>query len=291
MSGFFITRRKVDVKTSEPFGITLMSDLHIDSAHTNLAAIKKELKAAQENGDRILINGDVFDAILPSDRKRYTPVASRPELRGRIDVLNASIDLAYDLLSPYADQIDMIGIGNHEASMEKHHSIDMVKMLIDKLGPAVKAPGHVINYGGYTGFVEYVAKLSGSSRRLVIYYHHGGGGAAPVTKGIIDFGRIAAYVDSDVTWVGHRHNRITDTSAARLSLPRSGNEPALTQQVAVMTGAYMEHHKGQTQESVRKAGRMASYASDWGLAPQWKGGARLLVTWDSNREKEIKVIS
>ena len=290
MSGFFVTRRKVDTDINETLGITLMSDLHLDSAHTDIDAIRKELEEAKKNGDRILINGDVFDAILPSDRKRYTPVASRPELRGRIDVLNASVELAADLLYPYSNQIDMIGIGNHEASMEKHHSVDMVMLLLDKLAPAF-SNGHQINYGGYTGFVEYSAKLNGSSRRLVIYYHHGGGGASPVTKGIIDFNRKAVFVDSDVVWVGHKHNRITDTGGCRLSLPIRGDGPDLSQRVAVMTGAYMDHHQGQTQASVRKHGRMASYASDWGLAPQWKGGARLLVQWDSNRNKTIRVVS
>ena len=288
MSGFFVTRRRVDKEWGEPLGITLMSDLHIDSAHTDLSAIRRELDEARENGDRVLINGDVFDAILPSDRKRYTPVASRPELRGRIDVLNASIELAHDLLLPYADLIDMIGIGNHEASMEKHHSVDMVALLVDKLNAA---KGADINYGGYTGFVEYVVPLSGSSRRLVIYYHHGGGGAAAVTKGIIDFNRKAVFVDSDVVWLGHKHNRITDTGGCRLSLPKSGDSPALCQQVAVMTGGYMDHHKGQTQAEMKRKGRMASYASDWGLAPQWKGGARLLVSWDRNRDKTIRVVS
>lgn len=288
MSGFFITRRRVGTQINETLGITLMSDLHVDSAHTDLPTIKKELDLAREHGDRILINGDVFDGILPSDRKRYSPVAMREELRGRADILNASLDLASDLLGPYVDLIDMIGIGNHEASIEKHHSVDLGMMLVDRLNGLGKG---VVNYGGYTGFVEYTAPLSGSSRRLVLYYHHGGGGSAPVTKGIIDFSRMAMYVDSDVTWVGHRHNRITDTGNCRLSLPVKGSEPQVSQQVAIMTGGYMDHHKGQTQAEMKRKGRMASYASDWGLAPQWKGGARLLVSWDRNRDRTIRVVS
>ena len=71
MSGFFITRRKVDVKTSEPFGITLMSDLHIDSAHQS-SGNQKELKAAQEMATGSSSAGTCLMPSCPATG-RYTP--------------------------------------------------------------------------------------------------------------------------------------------------------------------------------------------------------------------------
>ena len=290
MSGFFVTRKRVPTGVNETLGITLMSDLHVDSAITNLSWIDKELREAKENGDRILIAGDVFDGILPSDRKRYSPQAMRPDLQGRDDILNGAVDLAVSVLSPYADNIDMISCGNHEASIVKHHSVDPIILLLDGLQKKCSS-GHKISYGGYTGFVEYVAELDGSSRRLVIYYHHGSGGSSPVTKGFLDFSRKGVFVDSDVVWSGHLHTKITDTGATRLSCPSRGDDPSLSQQVFVRTGAYMDTHSGQSQKSLKLLGRQANYASDSGAAPQWPGGARLIVQWDSNRKKTIKVVS
>ena len=51
--------------------VALMSDLHIGSLHTDYKMIDDELKRAKEENALIAINGDVFDAILPGDRKRY----------------------------------------------------------------------------------------------------------------------------------------------------------------------------------------------------------------------------
>lgn len=290
MSGFFVTRKRLGTAVNERLGITLMSDLHVDSAITNLSWIDRELREARDNGDRILIAGDVFDGILPSDKKRYSPQAMRDSLRGRDDILNAAVDLAVSVLGPYADQIDMISCGNHEASIVKHHSVDPIILLLDGLSGKC-SNGHKISYGGYTGFVEYTVPLNGSSRRLVIYYHHGSGGSSPVTKGFLDFSRKGVFVDSDVVWSGHLHTRITDTGATRLSCPSRGDSPSLSQQVFVRTGAYMDTHSGQTQASLKTSGRMANYASDSGTAPQWPGGARLLVQWDSQRNKSIRVVS
>jgi hypothetical protein len=159
------------------------------------------------------------------------------------------------------------------SSVEKWHSTDMVARLIRRLNQShVTTDGHEIKPGGYTGFVDYRFswngnKKAGNGRRLVIYYHHGGGGASPVTKGMIDFSRKATFIDSDVVVLGHKHNKISDTGAMRMSCPVQGNEPITRQQVFVMTGAYMDTYQ---------SGR-GGYASDWGLAPQAKGGARLLV--------------
>ncbi len=113
--GFFITRPEpLQVKRTTEVGITLMSDLHLGAAHVDYKRIERDLREAKAAGDRILINGDVFDFILPSDHKRFSPDALHSRLRGRRDILNACLEWGTEFLAPYADQIDMIGIGNHE---------------------------------------------------------------------------------------------------------------------------------------------------------------------------------
>jgi hypothetical protein len=271
----FIVRKELPYSVAEVSGLTLMSDLHIGAFNVDEEWIRGELNEARERGDRVNINGDVFDAILPKDAKRYKPEALHPRLHGISKVLDEQVDMAEELLAPYADLIDMIGMGNHESAVEKYHSTDLTARLIRRLNSKVKTTGHEIQYGGYTGFIDYrfrTKKGTGGSRRLVIYYHHGAGGSAPVTKGMIDFARKAAWVDADVIWLGHKHNKISDTGAMRLSCPIDGDDPVGRQVVFVMTGSYMTTYTGPV-----KGKRVASYASDFGMAPQAKGGARLTV--------------
>jgi len=243
------------------------------ASNTDHDAIAAELKEAHTNGDRINVNGDVFDCILPKDHKRFNPDVLHPHLQGRRDVLDAALEMAVDIYGPYADQIDVVGIGNHESAVEKYHSTDMIARFIRHLN----RKGGKVKYGGYGGFIDYRMKRKNHGVRLVIYYHHGGGGSAPVTKGMIDFNRKGTWVDSDVVWLGHKHNKIVDTTPLRMRCPKDGDQAIFDQQVFVMTGGYMDNYSGQTHEDVMAHGRRAPYASDWGLAPQAKGGVRLLV--------------
>ncbi len=273
----------------EEFGQTLghtkMSDLHIGAVNTDYDLISQEIQTAKDKGDRVCINGDVFDFILPSDRKRFTTDALHPRLYGKKDIVNAVIPWAVEIFAPIVDQIDGIGCGNHETSMEKYHSLDPIKALIYELEKLRTNKRHVIHHMGYTGFLDYRyryqskvqrAKTNSNSYRLSMFYHHGGGGAAPVTKGMIDFNRKDTYVDADVIWLGHKHNRFT-SHVRKLSCPDHGDQPKIRDVRHIMTGAYFDTYVGQSQESIKKDGRRASWAADAGFSPQGKGGARLEV--------------
>ena len=287
-----ITRKNLLCSVAEPLGFTLMSDLHIGGASTDHASIQSDLKLGKDQGDRISINGDIFDAILPKDHKRYRPEAVHPELRNRSDMLNGALDMAFEMLEPYAKQIDMLGCGNHEDTVAKYNGLDIVQLLVYRLN---KECGSSISYGGYTGFISYSAssgkkKGAGKQMAVVIYYHHGAGGSSPVTKGMIDFNRKGVWVDSDVVWLGHKHNKLTDTTPLRMRCPQQGDQPILDQQVYVMSGSYLDTMKFQTQQEIMN-GRVSTYAADWGLPPQAKGGARVLVKMHRDSGKEwIKVL-
>jgi len=253
-----------------------MSDLHIGAANADYDLIDKELREAKDNGDRININGDLFDMILPQDHKRFRPEVLCAHLRGRSNVRDATVDMGYEILKPIAKNIDMIGVGNHESAMEKYHSTDVISSVINMLN---KLKGAKVRYGGYTGFIDYRFnnKGRGSSNRVIVMYHHGSGGSAPVTKGMIGFHRTATYVDSDIVWHGHKHNRLVDSTPLRMRCPREGDEAVFDQQVFIMTGGYMNYDSGQSHEDVMRDGRKSNYAQDWGLPPQQKGGVRVLV--------------
>lgn len=272
---------------SQPIGITLMSDLHVGAVNVDYELIKEEIQRAKDKGDRVCINGDIFDFILMGDHKRYKQDVLHPRLLGRKNVVNEAIKWGAELLRPVVNQIDMIGYGNHETSIEAHNSYDPIQALIYELeGSKEKKEEHLIHYGGYTGFIDYRIRYQNkkqtqspgsNGKRIVIYYHHGGGANAPVTKGMIDFHRKDTFVDSDVIWLGHKHNRFT-SHVRKLACPEQGDQPSVRDVRHVMTGAYFDTYVGQSQESIRKDGRRASWAADSGFAPQGKGGARLEIT-------------
>lgn len=260
-------------------GLRLMSDLHIGAAHVDYSLIKKEIADAVEKNDRIAVNGDVLDLILPKDHKRYSPTALHPRVADRSDVVNASVDWAVEILSPAAHLINMIGVGNHETAVEKYHATDVTRLLIDKLEAIAmkRGPMHVIHYGGYTGFIDYRLRSSVRDKggyRFVVYYHHGSGGNAPVTRGLIDFNRKDTWVDADLIWMGHKHQRLT-VAVEKIRCPLQGDEPDVRDVRHVMTGAYFKTYCGQSQASVRQHGRRSNYAADAGLGPGGKGGARV----------------
>jgi hypothetical protein len=269
---FVITRREIPTRIAEPFGVMLVGDCHIGAVNVDYAFLKTELREAAERGDRINVNGDVFDAILPKDHKRFRPDVLHPHLHGRADVLDAACEMAMDVFGPVAKSIDMMGQGNHETSVIKYHSVDPISWLVRDLN----RNGGKVQHGSYTGFIDYRlrhgtgrTRVGGSTHcaRVIIYYHHGAGGSAPVTKGMIDFNRKTTWVDSHVIWLGHKHNRIADATSLRVRCPQKGDGPILDPQLSVMSGGYMDIY----------APGIESYAAESGMAPQKKGGARLLV--------------
>lgn len=275
-SGSRCQPRNIVARTGETVSIRLMSDLHIGAANIDYDLINRELEDAKARKSRILINGDLLDLILPKDHKRFVPDVLHSEIAGRRDTLNASVKFAVKILKPYANLIDMIGMGNHETAVEKYHAADPIAMVIDELQRHAK---HKIFYGSYNGFVDYrISTIRGNSprgSRLIIFYHHGGGGSAPVTKGMIDFNRLG-FVQADVKWVGHKHNRFHDHERS-LECPMDGHRPVLRDIRHIMTGSYMETYSGQSQESISVNGRRSNYAGDMAMRPQGKGGWRLDV--------------
>lgn len=277
----FICRPKIiPVKAGSRVGFTLLSDLHIGSADIDENYLRNELKEAADRNDRIAINGDVMDLILPKDHKRFSPDGVHPRLLGRKDLANAQAEMAQEFLAPYVNQIDMIGVGNHETAAEKWHSTDIAKLVIQGLRERVRG-NHLIHFGGYTGFLDYRFRASNNEYRWLVYYHHGTGGDAPVTGGQISLSRKSVWVDADTIWLGHTHHRTT-RHIRSVTCPRDGYQPHIRDVRLIITGSYFDTYHGQTQEEYNARGRKANYAEDAGLAPQGKGGAWVCLTFDAN---------
>lgn len=217
------------------FRIDLYSDLHADEGGFDKELFTRDFEQSKKDGARILINGDVFGCILPSDRKRYSRGNDTgANTDGKI---NEAVEKIGKLLVPYVDNIDMIGLGNHEVSVLKYHHIDVTRMLLFYLSQFRDKKLPPIRHGGYTGFIRYAFDGNGGNRRSFdIFYNHGQGGSAEVTDGIIDIKRYQ-YVSADVIWLGHKHQRWAHEIDPVVGMQQSGRlftKPRF----GVMTGTY-----------------------------------------------------
>ena len=115
-------------KAGDEFNFGLFSDLHLDSAHHNRKKLLTDLQDCVDHQGRIYINGDIFDFILPGDRKRYTRGSDESDVD---DILGKIIRQGVEILAPFVNHIDLIGMGNHETAVLKIHHLDAV--LVEQL--------------------------------------------------------------------------------------------------------------------------------------------------------------
>lgn len=289
-----VTEKKVPSKLPLEFGVLLQSDIHVGGRNVDYRMIEEELKFAHSMGYRININGDVFDAILPGDRKRFRMSVLHPRLLNAGEkLIEAAVEWAYEIYSPYAESIDVIAIGNHEDAVVKHHHIDPVLMLIDRLNADLKIKGskHRVSYGGYSGWITYDFSGRRSQKdTLTIHYHHGVGGSSPTTKGMIDFARSNVWIESaDIIWRGHKHVK-TFSKDRVLHMPPGKTKPELRTRYNIFTGAYGDDLPIQDQEDVKKQGRISSFPEDRLMAPQGKGGYIFHVTIDKEHRKLLTMM-
>lgn len=292
-----ITTRTIRFKPPFDFGMLLMSDLHVGGSKVDYSLMQEELDDARKNNYRIAINGDVFDAIFPGDRKRFRMTVLHDRLLAAGDrLLDAAIDWAFEILRPVADLIDMIGVGNHDDKVSQIHHSDPVQRLVVRLNDYLERKGdsHRINYGGYTGWIGYRferRKHIGWQQidSIRIMYHHGSGAAAPVTKGTIDFNRSNVWIqEADIVWKGHKHNKLFFHDRC-MALNHECNKVITRSRLNVMTGAYGEEYIEQDQDSIAQRGRSANYAVDALMAPQGKGGFIIKAHFDVDNHRRLAI--
>jgi hypothetical protein len=252
----------------QPHFRLLMSDLHLGSVNADHDAITEDLSRAREIGARILINGDVFDAIGPKDR-RFDLVVLHPRVERKKDLAKAIVDMAKELLMPYRDIIDIIGIGNHEESWIAYGYNDPVRRLIEELN----REGAGIQHGSFWGYVNTSFQIDGTRKRPrhKLLYLHGTGGDSPVTKGTIDFNRKGRNWVYDCLTFGHKHNLVCQVD--QMADVSSRGKYAERRQLNLQTGSYYRNYRELADDEVLDY----SYAARAAHPPKPMGGVFLCL--------------
>jgi len=176
-----------------------MSDIHFDAIHCDRVQLKADLDLALELNAKILMFGDIYDAM----GGKYDPRTSKDDIREEYNRGAYFDDITYDFvkfMKPYKDNIIFISDGNHESSVKKRHEIDLVERTIMLLNTKIL-------HGTYSGFIRFIfrAESDGHGMSKVLYYTHGSGGNAPVTKGAIKTNRRQDMFQADWYLSGHIH--------------------------------------------------------------------------------------
>lgn len=256
----------------------LFSDLHLDSPDCDIETLKKHLEVCKKEGRFILMGGDEFDAIIHTDKKRYTP--SRED-NNRDDQINQKLERAIELLKPYADNILFIARGNHEESILKYSGVDMIDLLVKELNHHKK--NGEIQKGNYQNIIRlnWVKSLKGQTYKTVAHYdilqHHGLGASAQITRGTLDFNRLIHGTNADLVWVGHKHLASASYSDPIITVGQNG-ELVQKNRAGIMTPSYL---KGRTIDS------NVNFAERFYMAQSLPGFGSLEITPTYENDKAV----
>lgn len=184
------------------------SDNHFDSIYCNRETMRNDFDEARRRNAQINIYGDWFDAMQGRFDPRRAMAELRPEYRTDA-YYDKVVDDSAQWLEDYAPLLDVMADGNHELSILKNASTNLMDRLVMLLRMTAKS-GAV--HGGYGGWIRYMfnmsdGKATGPRTSIKLKYFHGAGGDAPVTRGAIQTNRQAVYLpDANIIINGHSHN-------------------------------------------------------------------------------------
>jgi hypothetical protein len=201
-----VTTHKVFYNYGDTFKLKPIADIHLGNKACDVKAFKEYMAECDEKTLFIGI-GDLLDCVIVKDVKRYRKSVDASEGDSIID---EQIDLAYDILQPYRDNIIGLGHGNHEDEIIKHCGTNPIKRICKRLE---------VPFLGYSGLVRLTFRNTkgGRGRLVVVRYHHGwGGGSRTQGADLTKFSKDISYWDADIYLYGHVHRQQTDT------IPRLG---------------------------------------------------------------------
>jgi len=222
--------------------ILLSSDRHHDNVHTDQALELAHLKEAQKRGAAIIDVGDMHCAMQGRWDRRKDASQLRPEYQCN-EYLDALVELAADFYSPYAQNFAVVGVGNHETGILRHHETDLTERTCERMSAL---SGHRVFAGGYSGWVRLVVQWHGSKFERLLHYFHGSGGAAPMSHGTLSVRRLASWLpDPAIICTGHSHHHWV-VPLARMRLRKNGDIEQ-DEQLHIRIGSYKggtDRHSG-----------------------------------------------
>jgi hypothetical protein len=190
----------------------LRSDAHNDNPHSDRAMQVRHLDEAIETNAGIIDAGDMMCVMQGKFDKRANKADMHPDIWNlvkpeqeggeNLPYLDAVVKDTADFYTPYAHNWIVVGQGNHETAIKKRHETCLTTRVVERMNTRA---GARVQAGGYSGWVWFQFKRGSERMSKRMWYFHGSGGGGPVTKGVIQTNRRAAFVRSDFILTGHIH--------------------------------------------------------------------------------------
>ena len=113
----------IDCERTQEF--LLISDLHWDNPKCGRELLKSHLEEAKRRKAGVIVNGDFFCLMQGRGDPRRSKDDILPEHNnGRY--LDSAVDTAVEWFAPYAEQLLVLGYGNHETSIIQYQETDIL---------------------------------------------------------------------------------------------------------------------------------------------------------------------
>lgn len=238
-----------------------ISDIHPGSPEFNEREFAKLIEWVKNTpGCYVILNGDFIDAAVKN---------SKGDIYGATMPPGEELKYVADKLSPIADRILAVNVGNHEERIYRQDGVDMAELLADKLGAFYSREGVIL-------FIRIGKKLVRTSHSqdpvvYTFYVTHGSGGGKRPGSHANNLEWLAMTVYADCFITGHNHRPLAMKSDFFLPDPRRGKVEQVTR-TFVATGSFM---------------RYGGYAQRGGYVP---GTQEMPLIEINGREKEVRVI-
>ena len=227
-----------ELKFKEKLRLIPFSDLHLGSRAATETKFKRLVDWILSKPDTYAIGlGDYCDAVLRQDMKRFSGKCTKDELLDLLDsAINEQRNLVIKYLKPLADNGRLLGLceGNHEESLKKHHSFDMLKDVCHALN---------VPYLGFSFFYRLtLSKIEKkpTKRSLVIYGHHGFGSSRKPGASLNRKVDMISSYDADIILMGHDHHkfgsRMIKLGITPYGIPRIVHKPV----IVAATGSFLK---------------------------------------------------
>jgi hypothetical protein len=272
-----IVRIEVNARSEFEQRFLLTSDRHWDNPHSDHDMQRRHLDEAKRIGAGVIDCGDFFCAMQGKYDKRSDKSTIRPEHQCS-DYLDSLVRTAADFFEPYAENMIVVGRGNHETSIQGRHETDLTQRLCASL---YDRTGHKVQAGGYTGWVRFQFTRSDCMMSRQLWYAHGWGGGGPVTINTIQAAnRMPMMVEgADVIFTGHVHEAWV-AEKVRTTLTHKG-EPTHKTLYIVQGATYKDEY----------GSGYGGWHVHTGKPPKPKGAWWMTVRWNRSGNIEGPVLS
>lgn len=215
------------------------SDVHFDNVKCDRELFKRQLDDQKAKGATMNCHGDFFCLM----QGKYDPRSNKSALRPSNlsdNYIESVVDEAVEFMLPYAENMLMFSLGNHETSVSSRIEFNILKYFVEKLN--AKA-GTNIQLGAYAGYFTITYNNSGRKRAVDFGYSHGnwGGIISKGTQSVARYGMV--YPDADIFVSGHTHDAWIVVQP-RITLNKNAQKVEIKNQLHIKTGTFKEEFLG-----------------------------------------------